>query len=158
MASHISFQHLTSSINNIIFICNGLVTKSCLTPYDSMDYSTPGFSVLRCLSEFAQTHVHWFQWCHPTISSSAVTFLPSVFPSIKVFPMSRLFPLGDQSIRGSTSASVLPMNIQGWFPLGLTALILLAKGFSRVFCSTTIQQHQFFSTQPSIFKFFIINF
>ena len=68
-----------------------------------------------------------------------------------LFPMSQLFTSGGQSIGGSISASVLPMNIQGWFPLGLTGLITLhSKGFSRVFSNTTVQKHQFFSAQPSL--------
>ena len=65
--------------------------------------------------------------------------LPSIFPSIRSFLMSQFFTSGGQSIGVSASASVLPMNIQGWFPLGLTGLIpLLSKGLSRVFCSTTV--------------------
>jgi len=79
--------------------------------------------------------------------------LSSVFPSIRVFSVSWLFASGDQSIGASASASVLPMNIQGWFPLGLTGLISLqSKGLSRVSSSTTIQKHQFFSTQPSLWS------
>ena len=78
-------------------------------------------------------------------------FLPSTFPSIRVFPMSWLFASGGQSIGASVSASVLPVNIQDWFPLGLTGLISLqSKGISRVLSSTTVQKHQFFSTQPSL--------
>ena len=77
--------------------------------------------------------------------------LPSTFPSIRGFPMSQLFESGGQSIRASASASVLPMNIQGWFPLGVTGLIsLLSKGLSRVFSSTTVQKHQFFSAKSSL--------
>ena len=90
------------------------------------------------------------QWCHPTISSSVVCFSSGLqsFPVSGSFPMSRLFTSGSQSIR--VSASVLPVNIQGWFPLGLTDLIsLLPEWLSRVFSSTTIQKHQFFSAQPS---------
>ena len=91
------------------------------------------------------------QWCHPTISFS-VTCLSShsqSFPALGSFPMSWLFTSGGQSIGASTS--VLPMNIQGWFPLGLTSLIsLLSKGLARVFSSTTVQKHQFFGTQPSL--------
>ena len=75
--------------------------------------------------------------------------LPSVFPSIKVFSNES----GDQSIGASASAPVLPMNIQGWFPLELTGWISLwPKGLSRVFSSTTIQKHQFFSTQSSLWS------
>ena len=77
--------------------------------------------------------------------------LPSIFPSIRSFPMSWLFASGGQSIGVSALASVLPMNIQGWYPLGLTGLIsLLSKGLSRVFSNTTIQKHQFFLTQLSL--------
>ena len=86
------------------------------------------------------------RWCHPTISSSVVPFssLPSVFPSIRVFQMSQHFSSGGQSIGISASASVLPMNIQDWFPLGGTGWISLqSKGFSRVFSNTTIEKHQF---------------
>ena len=95
-----------------------------------------------------------WQWCHPTISSSVIPFscLPSL-PASGSFPMSQLFTSGGQSIGASTSALVFPMNIQGWFPLGLTGLISLQpKGLSRVFYSTTVWTHQFFSTQV----FFIV--
>ena len=77
--------------------------------------------------------------------------LPSIFPSIRVFQMSQLSASGGQSIRVSASASVLPMNIQDWFPLGWTGWISLqSKGLSRVFSNTTVQKHQFFSTQLSL--------
>ena len=77
------------------------------------------------------------------------------FPASWSFPVSWLFASGGQSIGASASASVFPMNIQGWFPVGLTGLIsLLSKGLSRVFSSTTIQKHQFFTTQPSIWSNF----
>ena len=90
------------------------------------------------------------QWCHPALSSSVAPFssCPQSFPASESFPMSRLFPLGSQNIRASAPASVLPVNIQGQFPLRLTGLIsLLSGGLSRVFSSTTIQRHQFFSPQ-----------
>ena len=77
--------------------------------------------------------------------------LPSIFPRIRVFQISQLFPSSGQSTGVSASASVLPMNIQSWFPLGLTGLIsLLSKGLSRVFSNTTVQKHQFFGTQLSL--------
>ena len=77
--------------------------------------------------------------------------LPSIFPSIRVFSKSQFFTSGGQRIEASTSASVLPINIQDWFPLGLTSWIFLqSKGLSRVFSNTTVQKHQFFSTQPSL--------
>jgi len=91
------------------------------------------------------------QWCHPTISSSVVPFssCPQSLPASRSFPMSQLFASAGQSI--GVSASILPMNIQNWFPLGLTGLVSLqSKGLSRVFCNTTIQKHQFFSAQLSL--------
>ena len=75
--------------------------------------------------------------CHPLL------LLPSIFPSIRVFSNELTLQIGGQSIE----ASVFPMNIQGWFPLGLTGLILQSKGLSRVFSNTTVQKHQFFSAQ-----------
>ena len=90
------------------------------------------------------------QWCHPTISSSVIPFSSSLqfFPASGSFPMSQIFASGGQSIGVSASASVLPMNIQDWFPLGLTGLISLqSKGLPRVFSNTTVQNHQFFDPQ-----------
>ena len=90
-------------------------------------------------------------WCHPTNSSSVIPFshLQS-FPASGSFPVSQFFESGGQSIGVSASASVLPMNIQDWFPLGWTDWISLqSKGFSRVFSNTTVQKHQFFSAQFS---------
>ena len=91
------------------------------------------------------------QWCYLTISSSSApfSFCLQSFPASGSFAMSQLFPSGGQSI--GDSASVLPVNIQGWFPLWLASLIpLQSKGISRVFSSTTIWKHQFFSTQLSL--------
>ena len=92
-------------------------------------------------------------WYHPTISSSVVPFSSCLqsFPASGSFPMSQFFSSGGQSTRASASA--LPMNIEDWFPLGLTGLIsLLSKGLSRVFFKTTVQKHQFFSTQLSLWS------
>ena len=117
-----------------------------------MDFSTPGFPVHHQLPELAQTHVHLSRWCHPAILSSVDPFssCPQSFPALGSFPMSWLFTSGGQSIGASASASVLPMNIQDWFPLGRTGWISLqSKGLSRVFSNTTIQKHQFFSAQLS---------
>ena len=84
--------------------------------------------------------------------------LPSIFPSIRVLQMNQLFTSGGQSIGVSAWASVLPMNIQDWFPLGLTGLISLqSKGLSRVFSNTTVQKRQFFSAQPSLWSNFHIH-
>ena len=90
-------------------------------------------------------------WCHPTISSSVIPFSsrPQSFPASGSFPMIQLSESSSQSIGAWASASVLPMNIQGWFPLGLTGLIsLLSNGLSKVFSSTAVQKHQFFCAQP----------
>ena len=92
------------------------------------------------------------QWCHPTISSSIVPFssCPQSFPASGSFPMCQFFSSGDQRIV-SASASVLPLSIQEWSPLGWTGLISLqSKGLSRVFSNTTVQKHQFFRTQLSL--------
>ena len=98
-----------------------------------MDCSKPGFPVFHHLPELAQSHVHWIG---DAIQSS--------FSASGSFPMSGLFASGGQSIGTSASAPVLPMNIQGSFPLGLTGLIsLLSKGPSRVFSNTTVQKQQF---------------
>ena len=93
------------------------------------------------------------QWCHSTISSSVVPFSSCLqsFLSISVFLMSQLFASGGQSIRASVLASVLQMNIQDWFPLGLTGLISLqSKGPSRVFSNAIVQKCQFFGAQLSL--------
>ena len=91
-------------------------------------------------------------WCHPIISSSVIPFSSCLqsFPASESFLMSQFFASGGQSIEAS--ASVLPMNIQEWFPLGLTGLISQFKGLSRVFSSTTVEKHQFFSAQLSLWS------
>ena len=93
------------------------------------------------------------QGCHPTISSSVIPFSSCLqsFPASESFPMSQFFTSGGQSIGVSVSASVPPMNIQDWFPLGWIGWISLqSKGLSRVFSNTTVQKHQFFGTQLSL--------
>ena len=92
------------------------------------------------------------QWCYLAVSSSAtpLSFCLQSFLTSGSFPTSWLFTSGGQSIGALTSASVLPMNIQDWFPLGMTGLIsLLSRGLSRVFSSTTVWKHKFFSAQLS---------
>ena len=119
--------------------CCCSAAKSCptLQPYGLQH------AMLPCLSlspEFAQTHVRWVSGYHPTISSSAACFSCRLqsFPASGSFPMTWPLASGGQSTGASGSASVFPMNIQGWFPLGLTGLFWLqSKGISRVFCSTT---------------------
>ena len=95
------------------------------------------------------------QWCHPTIWSSVIPFSSCLqsFPASGSFPMSQFFTSGDQNIGALASASILPMNIQDWFPLGLTGWISLqSKGLLRVLSSTTVQKHQFFSAQLSLWS------
>ena len=94
----------------------------------------------------------WSQWCHPIILSSVIPFSSCLqfFPTSRSFQMSQFFTSGGQSIGVSASASVLPMNIQDWFPLGWTGWISLqSKRLSRVFSNTTVQKHQFFGAQLS---------
>ena len=92
------------------------------------------------------------KWCHPTISSSVISSSrPQSFPASGFFQMSQFFAKGGQIIGVSASASVLPMNIRDWFPLGWTGWISLqSKGLSRVFSNTTVQKHQFFAAQLSL--------
>ena len=95
------------------------------------------------------------RWCHQTISYSVVLFSSCLqnFPALESFPISQFFTTGGQSIGASASASVLPMNIQDWFPLRLTGLISLqSKELSRVYSNTRVQKHQFFSTQLSLWS------
>ena len=152
-----SLQVIWSIYKNEFHFCNSNIflvqSLSCVRLFaDPMDCSMPGFSVLHYLPEFVQVRVHWVGdaiWplilCHPLL------LLPQSFPASGSFPISWLFILGGQSI--GVSVSVRPMNIQVWFPLGLTGLIsLLSKGLSRVFYSTTTRKHQFFSTQPSLWS------
>ena len=105
--------------------------------------------------EFAQTHVYWvadaIQPSHPLLSPSPPAFNLSQHQGL--FPMNQLFASGGQSTGVSDSASVLPMNIQSWFPLGLTGLISLqSKELSRVFSNTTVWNEQFFGAQPSLWS------
>ena len=113
-----------------------------------MACGTPGFPVHHQLLELTQTHVHWvsdaIQPFHILLSPSPPAFNLSQHQGS--FPMSQFFTSGEQSTEVSASASVLPMNIQGRFPLGWTGWIsLLSKGLSRVFSNTTVQKHQFLS-------------
>ena len=109
--------------------------------------SLSGFWLLACSNSCPSS-----QWCHPTISSSVFPFSSHLqsFPAAGSFQMNQFFASGGQSIGVSASASVLPMNIQDWFPLGFTGWISLkSKGLSRVFFNMTVQKHQFFGTQLS---------
>ena len=143
-----------SSTEDFSLITHCLVSKSHPTLCDPMDYSTPGFPVLHHLLVFVQTQVHGvadaIQPSHPLSSPSPPSFNLSQHQGLFQWGV-QVFPSGGRSIGASASASVLPMNIQGWFPLGLTGLISLPpKGLSRIFSSTTVQKHQFFGTQLSL--------
>ena len=128
------------------------VAQSYPTLSDPMDHSTPGLPVHHHLPVFTQTQRPWSRWCHPAISSSVVPFssCPQSLPASESFPMSQLFAWCGQSPRVSALASFLPKNTQNWSPLEWTGWITLqSKGLSRVFSNTTVQKHQFFSTQLS---------
>ena len=118
------------------------MAQSCLTLCDPMDCSTPGFPVLHHLLECAQTHVHWvgdaIPPSHPLSSPSPPAFSLSQHQGL--FPVSQFFASGGQGIGASASASVLPMNTQGWFSLGWTGWIsLLSKGSADMFMSKTLR-------------------
>ena len=147
----LSFKLLSYIWEQLIYsVVFSSVTQSCfLRPHGQQHARLP------CPSPIprACSNSCWLsRWCHPTSSSSVVPFsshLQSV-PASGSFPMNWLFASGGQSIGASVSASVLPMNIQDWFPLGLTGWISLqSRGLSRVFSNTTLQKHQFFGAQIS---------
>ena len=122
-------------------LCSGLqhARLPCPSP-------TPGTCSNSCPSS---------QWCHPSIPSSVIPFSSCLqsFPASGSFPMSQFFASDGQSIGVSASAAVLPMNIHDWFPLGWTGWTSLqSKGLSRLFSNTTVQKHQFFSTQFSLYS------
>ena len=129
------------------YCCCCSVAKLCSSLCDPMDCSMPACPSLSPRVCTNSCPLSWW-WCHPTISSSGIGVFscPQSFPTAGSFPMSQLFASGGQSIGASALASVLPMNIQSKFPLGLTGLIFLqSKGLSRVVISnTTVWKHQFF--------------
>ena len=121
-----------------------------MTPWTPAHQASLSFTISQSLLKLRSTELvmpsSHLILCHPLLLLHPQSFLTS-----GSFPLSWLFPSGGQSIGVSASASVLRMNIQGWFPLGLIGLIsLLCKGFWRVFSRTTVQKHQFFSTQSSL--------
>ena len=141
--SYMRGRYILSVIIGMHCCCS--IAKSCPTQYDPVNCCMPSFSVHHYLPEFAQTQV-CSNWVSDAIQPSHLLLPPS--PLALSFSQHQGFcPVasGGQSI--GASASVFPMNIQGWFPSGLTGLIsLLSKGLSRVFSNTTVQKHQFFST------------
>ena len=140
-------------MSKVAFCCCS-VNQSCLTLCDPMDYSMPGFStphISQSLPKFmyiasVMRSSHLILWC-------PLPLLPSIFPTIRDFSNVSVFHIRWPKYEVSASASVLPMNIQGWFPLRLTCLILLpSKGLLGVFFNTTAQRHQFFTTPPSLWS------
>ena len=137
-----------SGFSSAQFSCS--VVSDSLQPHELQHARPP------CPSPTTKVHPNpcpssW--WCHSAISSSVAPFssCPQSFPASRSFEMSQLFASGGQSIRVSASKSVLPKNNQDWFPLGWTGWnSLQSKGLSRVFSNTTVQKHQFFSTQLSL--------
>ena len=138
--------HIREIIILALLWLSNSVTKSCQTICDLMNCSTSSFPVLHYLPEFAQTHVHWvsdaIQPSYPLSASSAFALN---FHSIRVFSSELAHHIWWPRIGASASLSVLPMTIQGWYPLGLTGLIsLLYKELSRVFSSITVWHSAFF--------------
>jgi len=115
--------------------CCCSVAQSCLTLCDPMDCRTPGFPVLHYFPEVAQTHVHRVSDAiQPSRPLSHLLLLPSLFPSIRIFSKECVLRIRCPSIESSASASVLPMNIQDWFPLGFIGLIAIqSRGLSSLF-------------------------
>ena len=151
-------ESMQTSDNLSIFVYTYTLSFSCSVVSDSLQshrlqharLPCPSLSPRSCSNSCA---LNW--WCYPTISSSVIPFSSCLqsFPASGSFPTSWLFASAGQSIGASASASILPVNIQGRFPLGLTGWISLqSKGLSRVFSSTTVQKLQFFFDQLSLWS------
>ena len=141
----IATLHECSSVQSLSHVWL-FVTPWTAASQDSLSI-TNSQSLLKLMSIESVTPSNHLILCCPLL------LLPSIFPSIRIFPNESALHIGGQNIGVSASASVLPMKIQVWFPLGLTGLISLqSKGFSRVFFSTTVWKHQVFSTQPSLWS------
>ena len=157
LASPLSPQSFSFSVSVCVLCCAVLlsvqfsrsVVSDSFRPHESQHARPP------CPSPTPRVHSNSCpssQWCHLAISSSVVPFssCPQSLPASGSFPMNQLFAWGGQSIGVSAVASFLPKNTQDWSPLEWTGWISLqSKGLSRVFSNTTVQKHQFFSTQPS---------
>ena len=127
--------------------CVRLFATPCTAARQASLSITNSQSLLRLMSIDSVMPFNHLILCHPLLLP------PSISPSIRVFSNDQFFPSGGRSTEVSASASVLPMHIQGWFPLGLAGLIsLLSRGISRVFSNTTVQKHQFFSAQLSLWS------
>ena len=128
------------------------VVSDSLQPHESHHARPPCSSPIPGVHSDSRPY-SW--WCHPAISSSVIPFssCPQSLPALGSFPMSQLFAWGGQSTGVSALASVLPMNTQDWSPLGWAGWTSLqSKGLSRVFSNTTVQKHQFFGAQLSLWS------
>ena len=153
----LSFMHLRKVLNirswhgSLLAFSHEAVSYS-VTPWTAAHQAflsfTVSWSLLRFMSVESVTPSNHLILCCPLL------LLPSIFSCTGSFQMSQLFTSGGQSIGVSAPASVLPMNVQGWFPLGLGLglISLLTEGLSRMFSSTTVQKHQFFSAQPFLWS------
>ena len=129
------------------------VAQSCPTLCNPMDCSTPGFPVHHQLLELKLMSIELVMPSNNLILCHSLLVLPSIFPNIRVFSNESVLQIRWAKYRVSVSASVLPVNIQDWFPLGWIGLISLqSMGLSRVFCKTAFQKHQFFSAQLSLWS------
>ena len=150
LLSRISAWLASSSTSSVQF--SHSVVSDSLRPHEPQHARTP------CPSPTPGVHPNpcpLSRWYHPTISSSVIPFssCPQSFPASGTFPMSQIFTSGSQNIGVSASASVLPMNTQDWSPLGWTGWISLqSRGLSNVFSNTTVQKHQFFGAQLSLYS------
>ena len=168
ISGHLGCFHLLTVVNNECSYGHSVqfssVTQSCPALCDPTDCSTTPQTTaqphglqharLPCPSPTLGAYSNSCPsslWCHPTISSSVIPFSSWLqsFLASGSFQMSQFFASGGQKIGASASVSVLSMNIQDWFPLGLTGFILQSRRLSRVFSSTTVQKHEFFNTQFS---------
>ena len=132
-----------------MFIVVQSLSRVCLfaTPWTAAHQASSSFTIFWNL--FRLRAIELMMPSNHLILGRSLLLLPSIFPSIRVFSNDSLFESGGQSIGASASALVLPINIQGWFPLGLIGLISsMSKEFSRVFTNITVQKHQFFSALP----------
>ena len=146
--NHNNVNSLYSNMESVQFSSVGSLTCVWLfaTPWTTARQASLAITNSRSLCK----PCHLSQWCHPTISSSVLPFSSHFqsFPASWSFQMSQFFASGGRSIIVSASTSVLSINVQDWFPIGWTGWISLqSKGLSRVFSNTTVQKHQFFSTQ-----------
>ena len=145
---HFSKQEYGWQINSVQFSLT--VVSNSLQPH-GLNHTRASLSITNCWSLLKLMSIELVMLSNRLILCHPLLLLPSIFPSIKDFSTESVLHISDQSIEASSSASVRPMTIQDWFPLGWTGWISLHfKGFSRIFSNTTVQKHQFFSAQISL--------